>query len=35
MSSTIPDDDNSKDEYDPTKPKNKNHQKINVKKSKW
>lgn len=35
LSSTIPDDDNSKDEYDPTKPKNKNHQKINVKKSKW
>jgi hypothetical protein len=35
LSNNIPDDDNSKDEYDPTKPKNKNHQKINVKKSKW
>jgi hypothetical protein len=27
--------DNSEEYYDPTKPKNKSHQKINVKKSKW
>ena len=35
LSKNIADDDDKNDEYDPTKPKNKNHQKINVKKSKW
>jgi hypothetical protein len=35
LSKNIVDDDEKTDEYDPTKPKNKNHQKINVKKSKW
>jgi hypothetical protein len=35
LSKNIAEDDDKADEYDPTKPRNKNHQKINVKKSKW
>jgi hypothetical protein len=35
LSKNIAEDDDRTDEYDPTKPRNKNHQKINVKKSKW
>lgn len=35
LSNNIEDDDHQSDLYDPTKPRNKNHQKINVKKTKW
>jgi hypothetical protein len=35
LSNNIEDDDTQADLYDPTKPRNKNHQKINVKKTKW
>ena len=35
LSNNIEDDDQQSDLYDPTKPRNKNHQKINVKKTKW
>jgi predicted RNA-binding protein with PUA-like domain len=35
LSKNMDEEDNSEEYYDPTKPKNKSHQKINVKKSKW